>query len=90
MGWRWGLIEERATAEEEGTRRGGRREEGESKGEGERKVFEEAKQISLASFKAAEARGLSDISQPMGLANLGLPHLQKGCFGCAFQVTETF
>ena len=29
-----GLIEERATAEEEGTRRGGRREEGESKGEG--------------------------------------------------------
>ena len=28
------MIEERATAEEEGTRRGGRREEGESKGEG--------------------------------------------------------
>ena len=67
---------------------GGRRERARAKGE--KKVFEEAKQkISLASFKATAARDLSDISQPMGLANLGLPHLQKGCFWCAFQVTET-
>lgn len=61
----------------------GGRKEGARVREGEKKkvLGQENKEISLASFKATATPGPCDISQPIGLANLALPHLLKGCFG---------
>lgn len=80
-----GVIEERETRKEEGTRRGGRREQGRGGGggRGESKYLgKKNRRFPWPHLKPQQLRIRLIFHNELGLANLGLPHLLKGCLVC--------
>lgn len=79
------MIEERETGKEEGTRTwlGRRRDKGGREGErGRKKVFEqENRKFPWPHLKPQQLWVRVIFHNQSELANLGLPHLLKGCFG---------